>query len=122
IVRCYRARVFTSRVCRHVRRGVRATRTFPRRGSHFASAERAQHAAREKLSAVERSVADGGCKFQLRHARRAPLMKRSLLVIFGGLLCGVLAHVGWFTAHRPPAADNLAAQLAWMQESLQLTL
>ena len=48
-------------------------------------------------------------------------MKRSLLVIFGGLLCGVLAHVGWFTAHRPPAADNLAAQLAWMQESLQLT-
>lgn len=48
-------------------------------------------------------------------------MKRMLLVILFGIASGLLAHVGWFVAHRPARGDNLEAQLAWMQGSLQLS-
>lgn len=48
-------------------------------------------------------------------------MNRALLVLLGGIACGVLAHVGWFAAHRPARADDLDAQLAWMRDSLQLS-
>ena len=48
-------------------------------------------------------------------------MKRALMVILTGVFGGALAHVGWFAAHRPAGAENLAAQLAWMQERLELT-
>jgi hypothetical protein len=48
-------------------------------------------------------------------------MKRALLVLLAGIFGGVLAHVGWFAAHRPPGTETLEAQLAWMQTSLQLT-
>ncbi len=48
-------------------------------------------------------------------------MIRAFIVLFAGLAAGVLAGVVWFDAHRPAQGDNLDAQLAWMQESLQLT-
>jgi hypothetical protein len=48
-------------------------------------------------------------------------MKRMLLVILAGVSAGLLAHFGWFGAHRPARGDNLDAQLGWMQESLQLS-
>lgn len=48
-------------------------------------------------------------------------MKRMLLVILAGIAAGVVAHFGWYGAHRPARGDNLDAQLAWMQESLQLS-
>lgn len=48
-------------------------------------------------------------------------MKRMMLVILAGIAAGVGAHFGWYGAHRPARGDNLAAQLVWMQESLQLS-
>lgn len=48
-------------------------------------------------------------------------MNRAFVVILAGLACGVVAHVGWFVAHRPADVDGLGAQLGWMQESLELT-
>ena len=48
-------------------------------------------------------------------------MKRSLLVLLLGLVCGVAAHFGWFYARRPPAVGDLNAQLAWMKTDLNLT-
>ena len=48
-------------------------------------------------------------------------MKRTLLVIFAGVAAGLLAHLGWYAAHRPVHGDTLDAQLAWMQQSLQLS-
>jgi len=48
-------------------------------------------------------------------------MIRTLLVILAGVVAGFVADVAWFRAHRPAGGDNLDAQLAWMQESLQLS-
>ena len=48
-------------------------------------------------------------------------MKRVLLVLSLGLACGMLAHVAWFGAHRPRLGADLDSQLAWMQQTLQLT-
>jgi len=48
-------------------------------------------------------------------------MTRLLLVILAGAICGGLAHLGWFAAHRPARADDLDAELGWIQESLQLS-
>jgi len=48
-------------------------------------------------------------------------MKRVLSVLATGLACGVLAHVAWFGAHRPAGGADLDSQLAWMQQTLQLT-
>jgi hypothetical protein len=48
-------------------------------------------------------------------------MKHLLLVVLAGVAAGLLANFAWFGAHRPARGDNLDAQLAWMQESLQLS-
>ena len=48
-------------------------------------------------------------------------MKRVFIVLATGLACGVLAHVAWFAAHRPAGGADLESQLAWMQQTLQLT-
>lgn len=48
-------------------------------------------------------------------------MKRTPLVVFIGIAAGLLAHLGWFAAHRPAGGDNLAVQLAWMRECLGLS-
>ena len=48
-------------------------------------------------------------------------MKRTFIVLALGLACGMLAHVGWFAAHRPAEGTDLDSQLAWMQRTLQLT-
>jgi len=48
-------------------------------------------------------------------------MIRTLLVILAGVVAGFVADVAWFRVHRPLGGDNLDAQLAWMQESLQLS-
>jgi hypothetical protein len=46
-------------------------------------------------------------------------MKRTLLILLGGMLAGLVAHVGWFSLRRPPT--NLEAQLALMQGVLRLS-
>jgi hypothetical protein len=45
-------------------------------------------------------------------------MKRTLLILVGGLFAGALAHVSWFQLRRPPS--DLETQLAWMNSVLQL--
>lgn len=48
-------------------------------------------------------------------------MKRTLSVIFLGLVAGVLAHVGWFLAQRPCGDGGLDCQLDWMKTELKLS-
>jgi hypothetical protein len=48
-------------------------------------------------------------------------MKRARLVLAAGVAAGLFAHFGWLGLHRPAPADDLAAQLAWMQRDLRLT-
>jgi hypothetical protein len=48
-------------------------------------------------------------------------MKRLPLVVAAGLAGGVLAHFAWFGLHRPAGGADLDSQLAWMQQTLQLT-
>jgi len=48
-------------------------------------------------------------------------MKRVLIVLATGIALGALAHVTWFGAHRPALGADLDSQLAWMQQTLQLT-
>jgi hypothetical protein len=48
-------------------------------------------------------------------------MKRLLLVVAAGFAGGLLAHFAWFGLHRPAGAADLDSQLAWMQQTLQLT-
>lgn len=47
-------------------------------------------------------------------------MKRTLLIVSVGLVCGVAGHVAWFGVNRPPASDSLDTRLAWMQTDLGL--
>ena len=48
-------------------------------------------------------------------------MKRMLQVLAVGIGCGVLAHVAWYGARRPAGGAELESQLAWMQQTLELT-
>ncbi len=48
-------------------------------------------------------------------------MKRVVTIVAAGLVCGVIAHVAWFGARRPAGSADLDSQLAWMQQTLQLT-
>jgi hypothetical protein len=45
-------------------------------------------------------------------------MKRTFIIALGGILAGIIAHVGWFVLHRPPT--DLETQLAWMNSVLRL--
>lgn len=47
-------------------------------------------------------------------------MKRGLLIILTGLLCGALAHYSWFDARRPESAGDLEEQLKWVRATLRL--
>jgi hypothetical protein len=47
-------------------------------------------------------------------------MKRTLLALALGLVCGVAAHVGWFVTHRPLPVDDLESQWEWMRRDLRL--
>ena len=48
-------------------------------------------------------------------------MKRTLSVIFLGLLAGVVAHVAWLSALRLPNPNDREVQIAWMKNNLHLT-
>lgn len=48
-------------------------------------------------------------------------MKRMWLVLFAGGAGGLLAHFGWLEIHRPAQANDMAAQLAWIQDDLRLS-
>ncbi|HVW20990.1 MAG TPA: hypothetical protein VHC86_07210 [Opitutaceae bacterium] len=48
-------------------------------------------------------------------------MSRALLVLLAGLAAGVGAHVGWFASHRPSRTRGLDAEIAWMQQTLELS-
>jgi len=48
-------------------------------------------------------------------------MKRTLLVLLLGLVCGTGAHFAWLARNNPAATDNLSAQLAWMKTNLHLS-
>lgn len=48
-------------------------------------------------------------------------MRRSLLMLFVGLIVGVGAHTIYFQFHRPAGLDSLEGQLAWMKEELKLS-
>lgn len=48
-------------------------------------------------------------------------MKRTMLTMVTGVTAGCLAYFGWVGTFRPAPVDNLATQLEWMHESLQLS-
>ncbi|MBE2212997.1 MAG: hypothetical protein IAE82_03930 [Opitutaceae bacterium] len=47
-------------------------------------------------------------------------MKRTILALSLGLVCGLGAHQGWFVTHRPRPVDDLESQWEWMREDLRL--
>ena len=48
-------------------------------------------------------------------------MKRILQVLFAGGVGGLAAYFGWLGVHYPVQSDDLAAQMAWIQNDLQLS-
>lgn len=48
-------------------------------------------------------------------------MKRALLIPFAGLLAAAVAHFGWYELRRPPADEDPAGVLAWLQDDLHLS-
>jgi capsule polysaccharide export protein KpsE/RkpR len=48
-------------------------------------------------------------------------MKRTFSILLLGLICGLGAHLAWFSATTAPAPGSLTAQLSWMKTNLQLT-
>lgn len=47
-------------------------------------------------------------------------MRRTILALSLGLVCGLAAHFGWFVAHRPQPVDDLESQWEWMRQDLRL--
>lgn len=47
-------------------------------------------------------------------------MKRTILALALGLVCGLGAHYGWFLTHRPRPVDDLESQWEWMRHDLRL--
>lgn len=48
-------------------------------------------------------------------------MKRTLLILLLGLVCGTGAHYAWLVRYNPTGNDTLSTQLAWMKTNLHLS-
>jgi capsule polysaccharide export protein KpsE/RkpR len=48
-------------------------------------------------------------------------MKRTVSIVFLGLVAGLVAHAGWYLSQRPCQSDSLDCQLEWMKTELKLS-